>query len=69
MRPSKRTSTCFTASRDSIPFEAFLSPDGLHMNDWSCRCFAKVLADAIADAATPDRESGTDAKAVEEEPR
>ena len=52
-----------------IPFEAFLSPDGLHMNDWSYHCFAKALADAIADAATPDRESGTDAKAVEEEPR
>jgi hypothetical protein len=40
-----------------MPFEAFLSPDGLHMNDWSYNCFAKGLADAIADAATP-RESG-----------
>jgi hypothetical protein len=39
------------------------------MNDWSYRCFAKALAGAIADAATPDRESGTDAKAVAEEPR
>jgi acyl-CoA thioesterase I len=48
---------------DGIPFEAFLSSDGLHMNDWSYRCFAKALADAIADAATPDRENGTDAKA------
>jgi lysophospholipase L1-like esterase len=54
---------------DGIPFEAFLSPDGLHMNDWSYHCFAKALADAIADAATPDRESATDAKAVAEEPR
>ena len=42
---------------DGIPFEVFLSPDGLHMNDWGYRCFAKALADAIADAATPDRES------------
>ncbi len=34
-----------------IPFEAFLSPDGLHMNDWSYACVAKVLADAITDGA------------------
>jgi lysophospholipase L1-like esterase len=54
---------------DGIPFEAFLSSDGLHMNDWSYRCFAKALADAIADAATPDRLGGTDAKAVAQEPR
>jgi acyl-CoA thioesterase-1 len=54
---------------DGIPFEAFLSADGLHMNDWGYNCFAKALADAIADAATADRQSGTDAKAVAEEPR
>jgi lysophospholipase L1-like esterase len=54
---------------DGIPFEAFLSSDGLHMNDWSYHCFAKALADAIADAATPDRQNGPDAKAVAEEPR
>jgi hypothetical protein len=54
---------------DGIPFEVSLSPDGLHMNDWSYRCFAKALADAIADAATPDRESGTHGKAVAQEPR
>ena len=54
---------------DGIPFEVFLSPDGLHMNDWGYNCFAKALADAVAGAATPDRESGTDAKAVAEEPR
>jgi acyl-CoA thioesterase-1 len=54
---------------DGIPFEIFLSPDGLHMNDWGYSCFAKALADAIADAATPDRESSTHGKAVAEEPR
>jgi lysophospholipase L1-like esterase len=54
---------------DGIPFEVFLSPDGLHMNDWGYNCFAKALADAVTGAATPDRESGTDAKAVAEEPR
>jgi lysophospholipase L1-like esterase len=40
------------------PFERFVSSDGLHMNDWSYGCLAKALADAIADAATPDRYSG-----------
>ena len=43
---------------DRMPFEAFVSSDGLHMNDWSYSCLAKALADAIADAATPDRHSG-----------
>lgn len=35
-----------------IPFEAFLSPDGLHMNDWSYGCVAKLLAIAISEGAT-----------------
>jgi acyl-CoA thioesterase I len=35
-----------------MPFEAFLSPDQLHMNDWSYACVAKLLARAIAEAAT-----------------
>jgi acyl-CoA thioesterase-1 len=35
-----------------VPFEAFLSPDGLHMNDWSYDCFAKLLSVAIGEAAT-----------------
>ncbi len=36
----------------NIPFVAFVSPDGLHMNDWSYACLAKVLGAAIAEAAT-----------------
>ena len=36
----------------SLPFSAFLSKDELHMNDWSYGCFAKLLAGAIAEAAT-----------------
>ncbi len=35
-----------------IPFDAFVSPDELHMNDWSYGCVAKLLAAAIAEAAT-----------------
>jgi len=44
--------------REGLPFQAFLSPDGLHMNDWGHSCFAKTLANAIADAAAPDRTHG-----------
>jgi acyl-CoA thioesterase I len=40
-----------------MPFEAFLSVDQLHMNDWSYGCLAKVLANAIADAAALDQKS------------
>ena len=37
---------------EHLPFDAFVSPDGLHMNDWSYACLAKGLALAIAEAAT-----------------
>lgn len=36
---------------DHLRFEAFVSPDGLHMNDWSYACMAKGLGQAIAEAA------------------
>jgi len=35
-----------------IPFDAFVAPDELHMNDWGYGCVAKLLAAGIADAAT-----------------
>ena len=35
-----------------LSFDAFVSPDGLHMNDWGYACWAKVMAKAIAEAAT-----------------
>ena len=35
-----------------MPFESFISADGLHLNDWSYNCWAKGLANAIAEAAT-----------------
>jgi acyl-CoA thioesterase-1 len=37
---------------DGLAFDMFVSPDGLHMNDWSYACFAKWLGFAIAEAAT-----------------
>jgi acyl-CoA thioesterase I len=36
----------------AIPFETFISPDDVHMNDWGYSCIAKILAGAIADAAS-----------------
>lgn len=36
---------------DHMGFETFVSPDGLHMNDWSYACMAKGLGNAIAEAA------------------
>ena len=35
-----------------LPFEAFVSSDGVHMNDWGYACWAKILSGAIAEAAT-----------------
>jgi lysophospholipase L1-like esterase len=36
---------------DHMTFETFVSPDGLHMNDWGYACMAKGLGIAIAEAA------------------
>jgi acyl-CoA thioesterase I len=36
---------------EQLPFETFISADGLHMNDWSYACLAKALGIAIAEAA------------------
>ena len=48
---------------ESIPFETFVSPDELHMNDWSYGCVAKLLAGAIAEAATrPTQTAGANAR-------
>jgi acyl-CoA thioesterase-1 len=38
--------------QQGLGFETFVSPDQLHMNDWSYACVAKVLSGAIAEAAT-----------------
>ena len=36
---------------DHMKFTSFVSPDGVHMNDWSYGCLAKALSVAIAEAA------------------
>jgi acyl-CoA thioesterase I len=38
--------------QDGLPFDTFVSADGLHMNDWSYACVATLLGSAIAEAAT-----------------
>jgi lysophospholipase L1-like esterase len=32
-----------------LPFERFITPDGVHMNDWGYACVATILADALLD--------------------
>jgi acyl-CoA thioesterase I len=49
---------------DHIDFKTFLSPDGLHMNDWSYGCFAKALSVAISEAAQRPMLSATAAPHV-----
>jgi acyl-CoA thioesterase I len=49
---------------DHLPFETFVSSDGLHMNDWSYACLAKALGMAIADAATRPTTTATGTQAV-----
>ncbi len=46
---------------ENIPFNEFLSPDELHMNDWSYACVAKLLGGAIAEAATRPAQTATTA--------
>jgi acyl-CoA thioesterase-1 len=42
---------------EHLPFETFVSSDGLHMNDWSYACLAKALGMAIAEAASRPTET------------
>jgi len=46
---------------ENMPFSEFLSPDELHMNDWSYACVAKLLGGAIAEAATRPAQTATSA--------
>jgi predicted ThiF/HesA family dinucleotide-utilizing enzyme len=35
---------------EGLPFETFVTKDGLHLNDWGYACVAKSLGVAIAEA-------------------
>jgi acyl-CoA thioesterase I len=48
---------------ERMPFEAFLSPDELHMNDFSYGCVARALGGAISEALTRPQASAPVAKA------
>jgi lysophospholipase L1-like esterase len=37
---------------NNLPFDAFVTADGLHLNDWGYECWAKTLGGAIAEAST-----------------
>src|SRR5262249_2350507 len=52
---------------EHLPFEAFVSLDGLHMNDWSYACLAKGIAQAIAEAATRPMATASGPQAGREE--
>ncbi len=40
-------------AREQMSFESFVSPDGLHMNDWGYDCWATLIGGAIVDATIP----------------
>jgi len=43
---------------EHLPLQAFLSPDGLHLDDWSYACFGKWVGAAIAQATKRVQVSG-----------
>lgn len=49
---------------EKLSFDQFLSPDGLHMNDWSYGCVAKLLATAILDGVKPPTATATVAPSI-----
>jgi lysophospholipase L1-like esterase len=42
-------------SAGPLAFQDILSPDGLHLNDWSYDCIGRLLADAVFAELTPPR--------------
>ena len=39
--------------QQQLAFDAFITADGLHLNDWGYACFARTLAEAMTDSITP----------------
>ena len=44
---------------EKMPFDQFVTADGLHMNDWGYACVAKLLATAILDGTRPPAATAT----------
>jgi lysophospholipase L1-like esterase len=38
--------------QQQLAFDTFITPDGLHLNDWGYACFARTLAEAMSDSIT-----------------
>ena len=53
---------------EKMSFDKFLSPDGLHLNDWSYACIAKLLATAILEGAKLPPEVAAPATIIREPP-
>ena len=51
LTPAPITSMHDWSEVQHLSFDKFVSPDGLHMNDWGYACMAKLLADGITEAA------------------
>ena len=49
---------------DHVPFEHFITADGLHMNDWGYACVAKLIAAALTDDIKPPAATAIVAPAV-----
>ena len=45
--------------QEKLPFEQFMTADGVHMNDWGYACVAKLIASAIVDGAKPPAATAT----------
>jgi lysophospholipase L1-like esterase len=41
--------------KDGLPFSAFLTEDGLHLNDWAYACTARLLASGVAEQLSAAR--------------
>ena len=44
---------------EKMPFDQFVTADGLHMNDWGYACVAKLIASAILDGTKPPAATAT----------
>ena len=47
-----------------LPFDTFVTADGIHMNDWGYDCWAKLLGGAVAEASTRPTASASVAPAL-----
>ncbi len=49
----------YWSETEKMPFDQFVTADGLHMNDWGYACVAKLLATAILDGTKPPAATAT----------